>query len=112
MSRYQMVVLSNPMPGREQECEQWYQNEHLKDMVSLPGFQSAQRFQLAHPMPQTEPYQYLAIYTIETDDIDQVLKGLVTAAESGDLQVSDALDRENTYAAIYEVCGEMIQEKA
>jgi len=109
MRQYKMVVLSNPVPGREQECDDWYQNVHLHEMVTLRGFKSAQRFRLAHPMRETEPFQFMAIYEIETDAIDESLQGLVSAAESGRLNLSGALHRENAYAVVYEACGDAVK---
>lgn len=111
MRQYKMVVLSNPVSGREHECDDWYQNVHLHEMVTLPGFKSAQRFRIAHTMQETEPYQFLAVYEIETDAIDKTLQGLVSAAASGDLNLSDALHRESAYAVVYEACGDAVKAK-
>lgn len=110
MRQYKMVVLSNPVPGREQECDDWYQNVHLQEMVTLPGFKSAQRFRLAHPMQEIEPYQFLAVYDIETDVIEETLQELISAAEGGSLELSEALHRENAYAVVYEACGDVVKE--
>lgn len=103
-----MVVLSNPVLGREQECDNWYRSVHLKEMVKLPGFVSAERFDLAHPMAAASAYQYLAVYHIECDDIEAVINELVTAAEDGTLTMSDALDRHNAYATVYSSAGEAV----
>ena len=111
MRQYQMVVLSNPVVGREQECEDWYQQEHLQDMVKLPGFTSAQRFRLAHSMEEGNPYQYMAVYKIETDSIDDTMKTLVERAGSGELKVSTALDTQNAYAVVYDSCGDAVVSK-
>ncbi|WP_317929837.1 DUF4286 family protein [Halioxenophilus sp. WMMB6] len=108
MPHYKMVVLSNPFPGREAECDEWYRHQHLQDVVALPGFIAAQRFHLQHPIQEPNPYRFMAIYDIESDDIRQTLGGLVTAAEQGTLVVSDALDTENAYAVVYEASGEPV----
>ncbi len=108
MKQFKMVVLSNPHPGREQECDDWYRHKHLQDVVQLPGFVAAQRFHLAHPIQEANPYRFMAVYDIETDDLIGTLGGLVTAAESGALEVSDALDTEGSYAVIYEASGALI----
>ncbi len=108
MPQYKMVVLSNPVAGREQECEQWYEHVHIKDMLTFPAFKSAQRFSLAHPVAEANPYQYLAIYEIVTDDIQSVVQELVDRAESGNLPVSEALDAANAYAVIYDANGEPV----
>ncbi len=110
MTHYKMVVLSNPVAGREQECNDWYLNQHLSEVVALPGFVSAQRFHLASPMAAPNPYQFMAVYDMDCDDLDQTLSGLVTAAESGELEVSPALDSDNAYAVIYTADGEPVTE--
>ena len=109
MPQYKMVVLSNPVTGREQECNDWYENVHLRDMLTFPGFVSAQRFHLARNIADPNPYQYLAIYTIDTDDLDAVVETLTKAAESGELFVSEALDAVNAYAVIYDAGGSVVQ---
>lgn len=111
MPRYKMVVLSNPVPGREQECDEWYETVHLKDMLTFPGFTSAQRFQMARNIADPNPYQYLAIYTIETDDLDGVVANLTRAAETGKLFVSETLDAANAYAVIYDEGGAVVRSQ-
>jgi hypothetical protein len=65
------VVQSNPVPGREDEFSDWYTSRHLPEMLTVPGFASAQRF-AASPIrrsPATPPYRYssLAIYEVTGD---------------------------------------------
>lgn len=105
MARYRMIVLSDPVEGRADECDDWYQNTHLRQMVSLTDFRCAQRFRLARSMGDRKSWSYAAIYEIETDDIDAVRREIESAAASGRLEISDALAREFAYAAIYEEAG-------
>lgn len=108
MPCYRMLVLSNPVAGREVEYNDWYQNVHLRQMLALEGFRSAQRFVLSRPMTERGTWSYAAIYEIETDDIDAVLERVRSAAGTEALLVSDALHTAGTYAAIYEICGEAV----
>jgi len=105
MTQYKMVVLSNPVSGREKECDDWYQNQHLYDVVKIPGFISAQRFQLANSIAQAKPYHFMAVYEIDSEDLERTLSGLVKAAETGELEISSALDRANSYAVVYAADG-------
>lgn len=41
------VVYSNPVEGREQEYNDWYSNQHLNDLLAIPGVISARRFKLS-----------------------------------------------------------------
>jgi hypothetical protein len=100
-----MVVMSRPTAGREDEYNEWYQNVHLGELVALPGFKSAQRFRRARSLVEGGVYPYLAVYELETDDIDSVLNGLRDAAAGNRLTMSDALDTSDTYAVVYEAFG-------
>jgi ABC-type sugar transport system ATPase subunit len=110
MPRYKMVVMTRPVQGREAEYNDWYQNVHLGEMVALPGFTSAQRFRLARSLVEGAAPPYLAVYEIETDDVDAVLQELRDAAENGRLTMSDARDGDpaNTFAVIYEEFGAVV----
>ncbi len=92
MPKYVYVVMTNPVEGREDEYNEWYTNHHLADIVRL-GFQSAQRFELASmATPQVSGHRFLAIYEVETDDIDAVNQAMVNAAGTTALPLSEALD--------------------
>ena len=112
MPRYKMVVMSNPAEGREDEYNDWYQNIHLGELVALDGFRSARRFRLARSLVEGETYPYLAIYDIETGDIDAVLQNLVAIAEAGKLTMSDAIDTSRTRAVVYEEFGAVVSSLA
>jgi len=67
MPEFTYVVLTNPVPGREAEFNDWYTNTHVPDVLRVPGIKSAQRFrrttQQRRPGPQ--PYEYLAVFQCE-----------------------------------------------
>ena len=44
MPRYNLIVLTNPVDGREDEYNDWYTNVHLDDVLKVPGVVAAQRF--------------------------------------------------------------------
>src|ERR1700738_3307197 len=45
-NRYVYLVMSDPLPGREFDFNDGYQNMHMGDLVQLPGWTGAQRFRL------------------------------------------------------------------
>lgn len=108
MPRYKMLVLSRPTEGNEDEYNDWYQNTHLKQIVAIPGFVSAQRFKMAVNMRGDSAYPYAAIYEIETDDVEGARQALEKAALSGDIARSEAFDYDTVYASIYESYGETV----
>jgi hypothetical protein len=99
MARHTFVVFTNPVEGREDEYNDWYDNTHLSDVLKVDGIVAAQRFKLAEMDPSQEsPHRYLALYEVESDDLGKVSLALSEAGESGAMFVSDSLDRTDAMA--------------
>jgi len=72
MAKYTFVVLTNPVEGKEDEYNKWYNQHHIPDVISVPGFVSGHRFRLADTQfggEASRAFKYLALYEIETDDL-------------------------------------------
>lgn len=80
MKTYKMVVLINAQDGREDEMNEWFTGTHMPDALKIPGYRSGQRFRLTEPQREgaSRQWKYLAIYDIETDDLDGVITELKT----------------------------------
>jgi hypothetical protein len=69
VERHILVVHSNPAPAREDEYNHWYTDQHLAEVIDVPGFVAAHRFRtsgdLRYPDSKVHPYGYLAVYEIE-----------------------------------------------
>ena len=105
MPRYKLVVMTKPVEGREQEYNDWYQNVHLDDLVAIDGVKSAQRFRLNQAVScDRAPLPYLAIYDVETNDIDGVIKELNVRPQTGRMVITSALSTE-IFAVVYEELG-------
>jgi hypothetical protein len=93
MGRYVFVVYSNPVAGREQEYNDWYAQQHLQEMLACPGIVAARRLSLAERQIRdiSEPFNYLALYEIETDDLQGFIDELIKRARSGSIERSSAL---------------------
>lgn len=93
MSEYVMVVMTNPVEGRDGDYNDWYDNRHLEDVLRIPGIVSAQRFHLAPAQryDPPHPFAYLALYTIETDDIAAVLDELKARSGTALMPISEAM---------------------
>jgi hypothetical protein len=106
MPRYTFLAFTNPTPGKEDEYNQWYEEHHLKDVLQCPGFVSARRFRLADTQFEFNtikpPYQYMALYEIETDDIQSSLQEIVKRAGTADMVMIDAIDMSNLFAPVYQ----------
>jgi len=71
-------------------------------VLAIPGIVGAERFELAEfqrsHLPQ--PYRYLAIYEIETDDLEWVTKEIGRRAGTAAMVISEAM-AEKKLAAIF-----------
>lgn len=105
MTQYRFVVLSNPVAGREQEYNEWYNERHLADVLAVPGFVAAQRFQVAKS-DSGLPHKYLALYEIETNDLNKTLKEMYSRAGTPAMPISEALDIKGVSAHVYKAITE------
>ena len=99
--KYTFVVLTNPTPGKEEEFNRWYNEQHIPDVLQARGFVAAQRFRLADQgnAPDADrSHKYLALYEIETDDIEASLKDLMSRRGTADMIMSDAIDLKSASA--------------
>ena len=94
MSTQYFMVLSNPVDGQDDAYNDWYDNRHLADVLDVDGFVSAQRFRLSHQKPPNgvPAAAYLAIYEIETTDVDATLAALLSRLGTAAMPVSSAID--------------------
>jgi hypothetical protein len=104
-----MVVLSNAKPGREKEFNDWYTNQHVPDVLKVPGVASAQRYELSKSQRGDTPsqWQYLAVYNLQTDDLPGTLAEIGRRARTPQMPVSDAV--KDTWAYIYEPITEEVK---
>ncbi len=90
-----LLVQSSPTsPDREDEYNDWYDNVHLDEVCSIPGFVGARRYKLSDTniVAPEGALPYLAIYEIESDDLAATLNELVVRGGGGQLNMSDAIN--------------------
>jgi hypothetical protein len=99
-----LAVFSNPTSAEsEVEYNDWYDHIHLKDVVAVPGIIAAQRFRLVDveveggiPWPA---HRYLAIYEVDTDDLDALSEEISRRDGTEAMPISPAIDM--SYSAFY-----------
>jgi len=97
MARFNFVVYSNPVEGREQEYNDWYSNRHLGDLLAIPGVKAARRYKLAATQVSgtpPQPYRYLAIYEIEADNVQSFLDTMMQRVDSGAIPITTAMSED------------------
>lgn len=108
MGIHRLIVFTEPTPGRDDEYNRWYDEVHLREVLEVEGFVSAQRFALADAQigggDAAPPGRYLAIYDVEADDLEAALEKL--NAGSATMEMSDALDMGSAQAFAYSAIGD------
>jgi hypothetical protein len=83
-------ALSNPVPGREDEFNRWYDTDHLVHGVLTPGMLAGQRFCRADGPWPAGKHDYLAIW--EIDDPALAIAELAAARGSEAMPIGPAID--------------------
>src|SRR5690348_5099594 len=101
MPKVKLVALTTPLPGKEAEFQDWYQNTHLQEVTSIPGFEGAQRSQLVAKLMGSNPTTYLAIYAAEVEDPGALPAGMGELTQSGKTTPPIYQDMATTYTALF-----------
>src|SRR5262249_1222043 len=101
MPKAVLVVLTNPVAGQEDDYNDWYDNEHIPDLLAVPGITAAQRYTIAPASGQKPEQKYLAIYEIESDDVEKTLAAMREHRSKGS-PASPALDTSTSNMWIFE----------
>jgi hypothetical protein len=108
MPQCKLVALTTPLPGKEAEYHDWYQNTHLPELVNMFKMRGAQRYELVAKLMGADANQYLAIYDIECDDPMAMLGQMGAAAQSGKMTPATTQDMGTTYTALFKEMGERV----
>ncbi|MGF1597652.1 MAG: hypothetical protein ACFCVK_12105 [Acidimicrobiales bacterium] len=107
MTKHVLLVFTDPVEGREDEYNTWYNDVHLPEVLRTDGFVRAQRFQVADLMPGVTDHGYVAIYELETDDPGAAMKALNGAA--GKFTMTDAVDLRKAKMSLASQVSELIE---
>jgi hypothetical protein len=70
--KHLFLALTNPIPGREDDFNRWYDNHHLQEVLRYGnGFSSGRRYKLdlTRSRPSGDAWAYLALYALESHDL-------------------------------------------
>lgn len=109
MAKCKLIALTTPLPGKEDEFHDWYQNTHLPEILALPGGVSAQRFKQVAKLMGNDTNEWLAIYDFECDDPMTVLGAMGEAAQSGKMTPAIYQDMATTYTSFFIEHGEEVK---
>ncbi|EIV92437.1 hypothetical protein [Frankia sp. QA3] len=109
MARALFLVLSNPVDGRDDEYNKWYDEVHIRDVCGVPGVVSAQRYQVRPDIPPADvapgegalPQRHLAVYELD-DEPAKVFGEFLARVGDGRLPLSDTLDMSSVVMSVWE----------
>ncbi|WP_147308757.1 hypothetical protein [Paraburkholderia sp. BL27I4N3] len=96
--RYSFMVFANPLPGREEEFNDWYLNRHLGDLVQLQGWKGAQRFrQVPDVLPESArvgfaKYNHVVLWDLEGGTSASLTSPVRAAISGGKIRRGAAFD--------------------
>lgn len=108
MTKYKLIALTTPLPGKEDEFHDWYDNTHLPELVNMFDMDGAQRYELVAKLAGSDANPFLAIYDIETDDPMALLGRMGEAAQAGKMTPPTTQDMATTYTALFGERGERV----
>ncbi len=108
-----LLVLSNVTPGHsEDEYNDWYTNQHLDDVLAIPGFSQAQRFKIVGEPVVCEGklFRYAANYELDTDTPQASIDAMMAVVGTDKMPMSPAIDP-GFYVVLYEPITDMVKAK-
>lgn len=106
MAKHLLLAFTNPVPGREDEYNDWYNNIGMPHFKSMPGVIPLGRFRLSNvrmrPSEWDGKFEYLSLYYFEADDAAAYIASLreVTKGRS-DYKLSDAIDPSTFFEPLF-----------
>jgi hypothetical protein len=102
MTLFHYLALSDAVPGCEDEFNAWYEDVHIPQILDVPGFVSARRFEAVEvgdgPIKRR---RYMTLYEIEAEDAAQAIAALRARRGTDRLTPSAALDPASLFAQVY-----------
>jgi len=84
------MALTNVKAGREADFTEWYDTEHVPDVVAVNSYQSARRFRLVGTVGGPGPWGYLSLYRF-LGPVPEMHEELAEHGKSGHATLTDAL---------------------
>ncbi|MBV9843303.1 MAG: hypothetical protein JOY99_17500 [Sphingomonadaceae bacterium] len=95
------VVLTNATEGDDDDFNGWYSDQHIPDVLAVPGFIAAQRFKVAaETAGKASPWRYLSLYEVAPEDLDASMAELQARAGGEKMPLSPTLAND-VYATLF-----------
>jgi hypothetical protein len=90
--------LAKAVPGQLDALAKWYDEQHMKDLLAVPGLVTAERHKIVPiKRPEGTPeWDFMLIYELDNQDPMVVLKNMAVAQVS----ISDLLESTSTLSIV------------
>lgn len=111
MARHVLLAYTECLPGTDEAFNAWYDAVHVHDVLAVPGFVGAQRFEAVPDMRGELPVnRYLAVYEFDTEDSAAAMQDLKAAMKQ--MQIDPSLDMARILTACYVAKGPHLKAPA
>lgn len=102
MKHHLFVVAAYAKDGRVRELGEWYENQHIPDLLAIPGIVKATRYeaQAVKLPPGVATPDCVTIYEFDAADPMSIIGEMGKRTETGVIQFTDAMDRSRTIAYV------------
>jgi hypothetical protein len=105
---YLQLVITNAMPGQDARYNQWYEEVHAGELLSVPGvFRVGRGFhENVSVTPQSTAPEYLSLMSFKTASIDEFRDELEDLSRK--LTGSDSYDADHAWRHLYKQAGPVV----
>ncbi|MFT4051507.1 MAG: hypothetical protein QM677_04560 [Microbacterium sp.] len=100
-----LLALVNSVAGQDDEFNEWYSNTHIPEVLTVPGFVSAQRYAISADGESAAGFRYATVYEVE----GSALEARAALFGAGLSAVSPSIDLANMVFAAFSPVGEPIR---
>jgi hypothetical protein len=101
---YRLIVLSNPSPDSERQYNDWYDHQHVPDVLRVPGFKAAQRLKLiGHSPTAPELPRYAVNFEFDSADLPATIAEVKQRLKSGVTRSSPSFEVASSINRYYEI---------
>ena len=113
MAKHVLLAMTNPVPGKDAEYNDWYNTVAYPTYKSLPGLIPLGRFKAVDvphmfPFEMDNQFQYLSMYYFDTDDAVKFMETIkATFADRPAYHFGEDIDQSKFFEPIYDAIGDV-----
>lgn len=113
MAKHVLLAMTNPVPGKDAEYNDWYNNVAYPTYKSLPGLIPLGRFKAVDvphmfPFEMDNQFQYLSMYYFEADDAVAFMERIKETFQfRPEYEFSEHIDQTKFFEPIYVAIGDV-----